>query len=95
MTIKTFIIAAATGLTLLAALPASAHQSQTHKAQTVQTVNHYKHGHGDRHFMPLRQIFRILRKMERQETRRRHGRRHYRKHDRRRNHRRHDNRRSY
>ncbi|NQU70557.1 MAG: hypothetical protein HQ514_08400 [Rhodospirillales bacterium] len=97
MTIKSFIIAAATGLSLLAALPASAHQNATPK---VQTVNHYKHGYGDRQYIPLRQIFRILRTMERRETRRGDGRRHYGRrhygHDRRyRNHRRHNQRRSY
>ena len=102
MTIKTFIIAAVTGLSLLAALPASAHQGSahkgsTHKAQThkVQKVNHFKRGHGDRHFMPLRQIFRIFHKMERREMRHNHGRRHYRYYDNRRNHKRRNNRRYY
>ncbi len=95
MTIKSFIIAAATGLSLLAALPASAHQNATPK---VQTVNHYKHGYGDRQYIPLRQIFRILSAVERRETRQSHGRRHY-GHDRSyrsyRHHGRHDRRRSY
>jgi hypothetical protein len=74
MTLKSFIIAAATGLSLLAALPASAHQNATPKAQTV---NQYKHGYGDRQYIPLRKIFRILRAVERRETRRGDGRRHY------------------
>lgn len=92
MTIKTFIIAAVTGLSLLAALPASAHQTAMPKAKIV---NHYKHGHADRQYMPLREIFRMLRRMERQEMRRGHGRRDYRHDRRRRPHKRRHNHRRY
>ena len=89
MTIKTFIVAAATGLSLMAALPASAHHMAAPKAKIV---NQYKQGHVGRQVMPLREIFRLLRRMERQEWRR--G-RHYRHDRRRRHHRRHHNHRRY
>jgi len=92
MITKTFIIAAATGLSLMAALPASAHHMAAPKAKIV---NQYKHGHVDRQVMPLREIFRLLRRMEWQEWRRGHGRRHYRHDRRRRHHRRHHNHRRY
>ena len=91
MTIQKFIVAAATGLSLLAALSASAHQTAKPKAQIV---NHYSNNHADRQYIPLRRIFRMLRRMERQEFFRDHGRRHYRQ-DRRYRHHRHHNQRRY
>jgi hypothetical protein len=75
MTIKSFVIAAAAGLVLLAAIPASAHRFAE---PTGRSGTQYSQGQTNRQYIPIRRIFRIIRRYERREWRREYRRRQYR-----------------
>ncbi len=58
MKIKALFLAAAIGLPLLTTAPASA---QDGVSGHIQTVNHYSGSRMERNYIPLRQLYRILR----------------------------------